>query len=67
MSLEKNITIEGHDFEIVTEQSSGTWSVEVVNSVKSAFAFDPSFESEAEAVAHAQEALRSRDIADFLG
>ncbi len=67
MSSEKQITVEGHAFTIVTEQSNGAWRAEVVNNVKSAFAFDPTFDSEAEAIAHANDALRSRDISDFLG
>lgn len=63
----KNITVDGHTFEIVTEQSAGVWRAEVVNSVKSAFAFDPTFENEEDAIAHASDALRSSDINTFLG
>lgn len=61
------ITVEGHSFEIVTEQSGGMWRAEVVNSLKTTFAFDPAFASEADAIAHASDALRGRDINDFLG
>ena len=67
MSTEKQITVEGHSFQIVTEQKNGGWQAEVVNSAKSAFAFDPTFKSEAEAIAHASDALRSSDIDTFLG
>ena len=67
MSAEKQITVEGHDFTIVTEHSNGAWRAEVVNIMKSAFAFDPTFKSQEEAIAHASDALRSRDISDFLG
>ena len=63
----KDITVEGHAFQIVTENKGGTWSVEVVNSVKTAFAFDPTFESEAAAIDHASDALRSSDITTYLG
>ena len=59
------ITVEGHNFQIMTEQTDGVWRAEVVNSDKSSFAFDPTFE--AEAVAHASNALLGRDISDFLG
>jgi len=64
---DKQIVVEGHAFEIMTEQQGNSWSVEVVNSAKTAFAFDPTFESEAEAVAHASDALQSTDINNFLG
>ena len=67
MIADKQVDVDGHRFEIVTEQTSNGWRAEVVNSVKSAFAFDPVFASEAEAIAHASDALRSRDISDFLG
>ena len=63
----KDITVEGHNFLIVTEKKGGVWSVEVVNSVKTAFAFDPTFESEDAAVNHASDALRSSDITIYLG
>lgn len=63
----KEITVEGHRFQIVTEQSGGTWRAEVVNDVKSAFAFDPTFDSEAEAVAHVAREMRSTDIKNYLG
>ncbi|WP_293448576.1 hypothetical protein [Planktotalea sp.] len=49
----KDIVVEGHSFQIVTEQTGNAWRVEVVNSVKLAFAFDPTFESEEDAIAHA--------------
>ena len=42
----KQIVVEGHSFEIMTQQQGSTWSVEVVNSTKTAFAFDPTFKSE---------------------
>lgn len=61
------ITVEGHNSQIMTEQTDGVWRAEVVNSDKSSFAFDPTFDSEAEAVAHASNALLGRDILDFLG
>ncbi|MEP5153453.1 hypothetical protein [Planktotalea sp.] len=67
MSTNKQITVEGHQFEIVTEQTRAGWRAEVVNTVKTAFAFDPTFMSEEEAIAHASDALRSRDVSDFLG
>jgi hypothetical protein len=67
MSADKQIVVEGHSFDIVTELTNGAWRAEVVNQSKSAFAFDPTFESEADAIAHACDALRSRDILDFLG
>ena len=63
----KQIVVDGHAFEITTSQQGNAWSVEVVNSAKTAFAFDPTFASEAEAVAHASEALQSTDINSFLG
>ncbi|MGB7317265.1 MAG: hypothetical protein WBC85_04790 [Planktotalea sp.] len=67
MSTGKQITVDGHMFDVLTEQTGAGWRVEVVNNVKSAFAFDPTFDSEAEAIAHASDALRSRDVSDFLG
>lgn len=67
MSTDKHITIDGHSFEIVTEKTGAGWRAEVVNAVKSAFAFDPTFASEAEAIGHARDALRGRDVSDFLG
>lgn len=67
MSTQKQITVEGHSFDIVTEKTSNGWQVEVVNAAKSAFAFDPTFKSEAEAILHASDALQSTDIGNFLG
>lgn len=61
------ITVEGHRFQIVTEQKGGAWHVEVVNDAKTAFAFDPIFDNEEAAVRHASDALRSTDIATYLG
>ncbi len=63
----KEITVDGHTFQITTEQKNGGWQAEVVNASKSSFAFDPTFQSEDEAIAHAADALRGRDISDFLG
>jgi len=63
----KQIVVEGHSFEIMTQQQGSTWSVEVVNSAKTAFAFDPTFKSEEDAIAHASDALQSTDINTYLG
>jgi hypothetical protein len=63
----KDIVVEGHSFQIVTEQTGNAWRVEVVNSAKSAFAFDPTLEREEDAIAHASDALRGTDISNFLG
>ncbi len=65
--MSTQITVEGHSFEIMTEQKGGAWRVEVVNSAKSAFAFDRAFASEEEAIAHASDALQSTDINTYLG
>jgi len=51
----------------MTELTNGVWRAEVVNSDTSSFAFDPTFDGEAETVAHASDALLSRDISGFLG
>lgn len=67
MSAGKQIDVDGHSFEIVTEKTQNGWRAEVVNSAKSAFAFDPVFDSEEQAIEHASDALRSRDVTDFLG
>lgn len=66
-SANTQITVEGHEFEIVTEQAGGVWRAEVLNSAKSAFAFDPTYDSEEAAIAHASDALLSSDISEFLG
>ena len=63
----KKIAVEGHNFQIMTEQTDRVWRAEVVNSDTSSFAFDPTFDGEAETVAHASDALLSRDISGFLG
>lgn len=62
------IVQDGHEFTIQTEaDGKGGWRVEVVNASKSAFAFDPSFATEAEAIAHASDALHTSDISKWLG
>ena len=63
----KQIVVEGHSFEIMTEKQGSAWRVEVVNSAKTAFAFDPAFDSEEEAIAHASDALQSTDVNTYLG
>ena len=63
----KQIVVEGHEFETMTHQQGSAWSVEVVNSAKTAFAFDPIFQSEEDAIAHASDALQSTDINTYLG
>ena len=66
-TLRTEITVEGHNFQIMTEQTDGVWRAEVVNSDTSSFAFDPTFDGAAEAVAHASDSLLGRDISGFLG
>ena len=63
----KQIVVEGHSLEIMTEMQGSAWRVEVVNSDKTAFAFDPTFKSEEDAIAHASDALQSTDINTYLG
>ena len=68
MSQSASITVQGHAFDISADKSAaGRWTVEVTNAARTAFAFDPDFDSADAAIAHATAALQETDIANFLG